>query len=56
VNAKEGSIILHPLPRTNELSYDVDALPNAAYMKQARFGVPVRMALLNKVLGAPSKR
>ena len=55
-NAKAGSIILHALPRTNELAYDVDTMPNAAYMKQARFGVPVRMALLNKVLGAPSKK
>lgn len=52
--AKKGSIILHALPRTNELAYDVDTLPNAAYMKQARFGIPVRMALLDFVLGGES--
>jgi aspartate carbamoyltransferase catalytic subunit len=54
-NAKKGSIILHALPRTNELAYEVDSLPNAAYMKQARFGVPVRMALLDLVLGGSKK-
>jgi len=47
----KDAIVLHPLPRTNELSYDVDDLPNAAYMEQARLGVPVRMALLHLVLG-----
>jgi aspartate carbamoyltransferase catalytic subunit len=50
-NAKKGSIILHALPRTNELAYEVDSMPNAAYMKQARFGLPVRMALLDLVMG-----
>jgi len=50
-NAKKGSIVLHALPRTNELAYEVDSLPNAAYMKQARFGVPVRMSLLDLVMG-----
>ncbi|MDA4121643.1 MAG: aspartate carbamoyltransferase [Thaumarchaeota archaeon] len=54
-NAKKGSIVLHALPRTNELAYEVDSLPNAAYMKQARFGVPVRMALLDLVLGGAKK-
>ena len=53
-DAKEGSIVLHPLPRTNELAYDVDSLPGAAYMEQARLGVPVRMALLGMVLGGMS--
>ncbi len=38
-------------PRINELAYDVDDLPNAAYMEQARLGVPVRMALLHLVMG-----
>jgi aspartate carbamoyltransferase catalytic subunit len=47
----KDAIVLHPLPRTNELSYDVDDLPGAAYMEQARLGVPVRMALLHLVLG-----
>jgi aspartate carbamoyltransferase catalytic subunit len=47
----KGALVLHPLPRTNELAYDVDSLPNAAYMEQARLGVPVRMALLHLVMG-----
>ncbi len=49
-NAKDA-MVMHPLPRTGELAYDVDSLPNAAYMEQARMGVPVRMALLHLVLG-----
>jgi aspartate carbamoyltransferase catalytic subunit len=48
---KKGGLILHPLPRTDELGYDVDGLPSAAYMKQAAWGVPLRMAILHKVLG-----
>lgn len=51
----KGAIVLHPLPRMNELSYDVDTLPNAAYMEQARLGVPVRMALLHLVLGSEKR-
>jgi len=43
--------IMHPLPRVNEITTDVDALPGAAYFRQARNGVPVRMALLALVLG-----
>ncbi len=54
-NTKKGSIILHALPRTNELAHEVDALPNAAYMKQARFGLPIRMALLDLVLGGAKR-
>ena len=44
--------ILHPLPRVDEIATDVDALSNAAYFRQARNGVYVRMALLALVLGA----
>lgn len=44
-------IILDPLPRIDEISTDVDALPNAGYFRQARNGVPVRMALLALLLG-----
>jgi aspartate carbamoyltransferase len=44
--------IMHPLPRVNEITTDVDDLPGAAYFRQARNGVPVRMALLALVLGA----
>jgi aspartate carbamoyltransferase len=43
--------IMHPLPRVNEITTDVDCLPGAAYFRQARNGVPVRMALLALVLG-----
>jgi aspartate carbamoyltransferase catalytic subunit len=44
--------VMHPLPRVGEIAEDVDALPNAAYFRQAKNGVPVRMALLALLLGA----
>ena len=44
--------ILHPLPRVDEIADDVDALPNAAYFRQAGNGVPVRMAILSLLLSA----
>jgi aspartate carbamoyltransferase catalytic subunit len=50
--AKPGIAIMHPLPRVDEITTDVDPLPNAAYFRQARNGVFVRMALLAMVLGA----
>ena len=43
--------VMHPLPRVNEISTDVDALPNAAYFRQANNGVIARMALLAMLLG-----
>jgi aspartate carbamoyltransferase len=43
--------VMHPLPRVNEISTDVDALPNAAYFRQAKNGVIARMALLAMLLG-----
>ncbi len=43
--------ILHPLPRVGEISMDVDEMPGAAYFRQVRNGVAVRMALLALVLG-----
>lgn len=43
--------VMHPLPRVDEISPDVDGLPGAAYFRQARNGVYVRMALLALVLG-----
>ena len=46
-----GTIILDPLPRIDEISVDVDSLPNALYFKQASYGVPMRMALLAMLLG-----
>lgn len=44
-------IILHPLPRVDEISRDVDALEQALYFEQARNGLYVRMALLLLLLG-----
>lgn len=44
-------VIMHPLPRVNEITPEVDALPQAKYFVQAFNGVPVRMALLSKVMG-----
>jgi len=44
--AKETLKVMHPLPRVNELSYDVDSTKHALYFEQARNGVPVREALL----------
>jgi aspartate carbamoyltransferase len=50
--AKPGITILHPLPRVNEIATDVDDMPNAAYFRQAKNGVYLRMALLTMLLGA----
>ena len=50
-NAKPDMRIMHPLPRVNEISFDVDDMSQAGYFKQAFYGVPVRMAILCKVLG-----
>lgn len=47
-----GAIVMHPLPRVEEISSAVDADPRAAYFRQARNGVYIRMALLNQLLGA----
>ena len=44
--AKEDMYVLHPLPRVNEISVDIDDDPRAAYFKQVQFGVYVRMALI----------
>jgi aspartate carbamoyltransferase catalytic subunit len=48
---KEDVVILHPLPRIDELHTDVDSLPNAAYFRQAANSMLIRMALLLLVLG-----
>lgn len=48
--AKEDMLVLHPLPRVNEISVEVDKDPRAAYFKQAQYGVYVRMALILKLL------
>jgi aspartate carbamoyltransferase catalytic subunit len=48
---KENLIILHPLPRVNEIAVEVDDDSRAAYFKQAKYGMYVRMALLSSILG-----
>lgn len=49
--AKDDMIILHPLPRVNEIDIEVDKDSRACYFKQAEFGMYVRMALIAKLLG-----
>ncbi len=49
--AKERLTILHPLPRAGEIAPEIDRTPYAAYFRQAFLGVPVRMALLDAILG-----
>ena len=49
--AKKDVTIMHPLPRVDEISPELDSTPNAAYFRQTFNGVPVRMALLALVLG-----
>lgn len=48
--AKKDMLVLHPLPRVNEISVEVDEDPRAAYFKQAQYGVYVRMALILTLL------
>ncbi|MFC2002875.1 aspartate carbamoyltransferase [Chloroflexota bacterium] len=48
----KGTLVMHPLPRVDELAYELDADPRSMYFKQAARGVPVRMALIALLLGA----
>ena len=48
--ARPDMNILHPLPRVNEISVEVDDDPRAAYFPQARYGVYIRMALILNLL------
>lgn len=50
--AKERMFVLHPLPRVNEISPEIDSDPRAAYFKQVKFGMYARMALIAKLTGA----
>ncbi|NLF15268.1 MAG: aspartate carbamoyltransferase [Anaerolineaceae bacterium] len=50
-DAKERMIVMHPLPRVNEISYALDNDPRAAYFRQMENGMYIRMALLAAVLG-----
>ena len=54
--AKKSCIVLHPLPRVNEISVEVDDDPRACYFKQAQYGVYVRMALIMTLLGLEGKK
>ncbi|MCB2339469.1 aspartate carbamoyltransferase [Clostridium estertheticum] len=51
VKAKKDMIILHPLPRVNEIAVELDTDPRACYFRQAKYGMYVRMALIAKLLG-----
>lgn len=51
VTAKEDMIVLHPLPRVNEIATEVDSDPRAKYFDQAQYGMYVRMALIMELLG-----
>jgi aspartate carbamoyltransferase catalytic subunit len=55
VNAKEDMIVLHPLPRVNEIAYEVDQDERAHYFDQAKYGMFVRMALIMNLLGLSSQ-
>ena len=50
--ARKNMIVLHPLPRVNEISPEVDDDPRAAYFKQVKYGMYARMALIAKLTGA----
>jgi len=50
-SAREDLTVMHPLPRVDEIAHDVDETSHARYFKQAHNGVPVRMALLDSLLG-----
>jgi len=48
----KDTLVMHPLPRVDELPYEVDKEPRSIYFKQAAYGVPIRMALIALLLGA----
>ncbi len=50
--AKSDMIVMHPLPRINEIATEVDRDPRAVYFEQVKFGMYIRMALIMKLLGA----
>jgi aspartate carbamoyltransferase catalytic subunit len=51
INARDNLIIMHPLPRVDEIAPSVDGTPHARYFQQSFYGVPVRMALLKMLIG-----
>ncbi|MEG1311962.1 MAG: aspartate carbamoyltransferase [Romboutsia sp.] len=54
--ARKDMLVMHPLPRVNEIDADVDDDERAVYFKQAKYGMFVRMALIIKLLGVGVKR
>jgi aspartate carbamoyltransferase catalytic subunit len=50
--AKKGLVVMHPLPRVDEIATEVDGTPYARYFQQVRNGIVVRMALLALIMGA----
>lgn len=50
-SAKPGMIVMHPLPRVDEIAFNVDKTPHAKYFKQVWYGLLVRMSLVGLVLG-----
>ncbi|MDD3305694.1 MAG: aspartate carbamoyltransferase [Acetobacterium sp.] len=54
--AKPDMIVMHPLPRVNEIAPEVDEDPRAVYFAQAKYGMYVRMALIAKLLGVEEKK
>ena len=50
--ARKNMIVLHPLPRVNEITPEVDNDPRAAYFKQVKYGMYARMALIAKLTGS----
>ena len=50
--AKKDMMVLHPLPRVNEIDLEVDSDPRAMYFRQAKYGMYIRMALLSSILEA----
>ena len=49
---KNGAIVMHPLPRVDEIATEVDRSEKAVYFKQAKYGLLIRMALLKEILGS----
>lgn len=54
VTAKPDMIVMHPLPRVDEIAFSVDSTPHSKYFKQVWYGLLVRMSLIGLVLGALS--
>jgi aspartate carbamoyltransferase catalytic subunit len=54
-DAKDDLTVMHPLPRVDEIAADVDDTTHAHYFQQAHNGVPVRMALLDAMLGGENE-